>query len=138
MRDARILKHGLNEYRLLPTFEVLDVFEDRHGSLMQHLMNLVSGTAKVSERATLIMEAAKASGDGTSWKHEAVRRMMFDLGVASEELVTLEIDLCDALLYTPEQYTRKKAAQAEAMQAQDQMATILGGFVPATAPPSPS
>ena len=138
MRDARILKHGLNEYRLLPTFEVLDVFEDRHGSLIQHTMNLLSGTAKVSERATLIMEAAKAGGSGANWKHEAVRKMLFDLGVASEEQVALEVDLCQALLYTPEQYAAKKAEQAEAMKAQDQMATILGGFDPVTAPPSPS
>lgn len=138
MRDARILKHGLAEYRLLPTFEVLDNFEARHGSLMQHLMNLVSGQATVSQRATLIMEAAKASGDGAAWKHEAVRKMLFELGVASEELVAMEIDLCDALLYTPEQYQAKKAQRTEAEKAQAEVASLLGGFGPAFAPPPQS
>jgi hypothetical protein len=138
MRDARILKHGLEEYRLLPTFEVLDNFEARHGSLMQHLLNLVSGSATVAQRATLIMEAAKASGDGANWKHEAVRKMMFELGVASEQLVALEIDLCDALLYTPEQYQAKKAQRAEAEKVQKEMEKLLDGFGPVSAPPPPS
>jgi len=139
MRDARILKHGGREYQLLPTFEVLDNFETRHGSLIQHLMNLVNGTATVHQRATLIMEAARAGFVGEfNWKHEAVRKMLFELGVASDDLVLLETDICEALLYTPEQYIAKKAQRAEAQKAQDQMAAILGGFDPATAPLSPS
>ena len=141
MRDAVIVRVGGADYRLLPTFAVVDAFEDRHGSLMAHLQRIVDVSATLTQRGTLLLEAMRAAykDEGKNpdrLELQAMKQRMFEAGMWSDDLVRAEIDLCERLLYTPEQYLEKKAQRARAEA--DVLAAMaqLDAFAPSTEQPS--
>lgn len=139
MRDAITITLGAAEYRLLPTFSVVDTFEDRHGSLMSHFQRLMDLSATLHQRAFLILEAMKAAQrdegkDTDRFQLSAVKERMFEAGMWSDDLIRVEADLCERLLYTPEQYLAKKTQRAEAQKAAMEAMGHLSGFEPFTEP----
>ena len=142
MRDPVFLTLGGKEYSLLPTFAVLDAFETRHGSLITHLERLVQGAVPLRQRAYLVLEAARAAhkdaGQEFKWLLDGVAERMFDNGVADEDQMTREIELCERLLWTPEQYLRKKAEREKAEAEQAKMADLLNALSPSSEPPPSS
>lgn len=143
MRDTITITLGGAEYRLLPAFSVADAFEDRHGSLMAHLQRLIELSATLSQRGFLILSAMKAAGreegkDMDNFQLVAVKERMFDAGMWSDDLIRVELDLCERLLYTPEQYQEKKAQRAEAQKAAMAAMGHLSGFDSFSEPPPQS
>lgn len=137
MRDAVTVKLGGADYRLLPTFAVVDAFEDRHGSLMGHLHRYMDLTATLPQRATLLLEAIRAGylDEGKSpdrLQMDGIKKVMFEAGYWSDELIRAEIELCERLLYTPEQYTAKKTAREKEHQAQMEAMDLLSAFAPSS------
>jgi len=140
MRERVTIRLGGRDYDMLPSFGVLEAFEDRHGSIAAHLARLVEMTAPLSTRAFLVLRALEAGSAGTGdgkmlpWGFEAVKLAMFEAGLWHESLVNTEIALVERLLYTPEQYTAKKALAAEMAAAQkkaaDAIASSLGTGLP--------
>jgi hypothetical protein len=130
MRDSVMLAFGRREYPLLPTFGVMDAFEDRCGALTSHLLNLTSGTATLRVRATLVYHAMRAGrlqegGSAGDMSIQATMEAMYELGAADNDLMLKEVELIERLLYTPEQYQAKKEAREKAEAAQKMMADLL-------------
>ena len=118
MRDRVTMKLGARECLLLPAFEVLDAFEDRFYGLLEHLEKLMQGRATIHARGFLVLQGLKAHDPTVDWDYEQVMKMLFDRGIWHEELVKEEAEFIERLLYTPEQYQKKKeerAAEAQAM-----------------------
>lgn len=143
MRERVAVTLGGRERSLLPTFGVLEAFEDRCGSIAAHLARITDLTATLNARAWLVMKALEADGanarvvDGQSLPFEigAVKQLMFEAGLWHESLVNAEIELIERLLYTPEQYTEKKVLAAA--MAADQ-ANILAGITSFSGSPLPT
>lgn len=127
MRDRVMITLGGAEHPLLPAFEVLDVFEERVCGILDHLNNLTNGTARLRDRAMLVMLAANAAADG-DWKLDATMQRMFEAGLWHQDLLLREIELVEKLLYTPEQYAAKKAARAEDQQTLESMFDDISSF----------
>lgn len=118
MRDTVMIKLGGSEYPLLPAFEVADQFEDRTKTgILEHLSRLSSGTALMRDRAVLVMLAAQAADKDSRWDLDATMKRMFEAGIWDTDQVMIEIELVEKLLYTPEQYLRKKEERAEEIEA---------------------
>ncbi len=139
MRDAVTVRLGGADYRLLPTFAVADAFEDRHGSLMAHLQRLVDLSATMNQRGTLLLEAMRAAyvDEGKSpdrLELSAMKQRIFDAGMWSEAMLQAEFELCERLLYTPEQYLEKKAMREQQAEASAQLAAMMEDFAPSSEP----
>lgn len=122
MRDRVTIAFGRKEYPLLPTFGVMDEFEDRCGALTSHLLSLTSGTATLRNRATLVFlgmkEARTADGDSASaMSIQSTMQAMWEIGAADNDLLLKEVEFIERLLYTPEQYRAKKEARERAEEA---------------------
>lgn len=133
MRDRVFAKFSRQEYPLLPTFGVMDAFEDRCGALTAHLLALTNGTATLRSRATLVflaMKAAREADGGLSVDMSVQNTMeaMFEAGAADNELMLKEVELIERLLYTPAQYQAKKEARERQEAAQIEMENILSAF----------
>lgn len=113
MRGIVNMKLGGREVALLPSFEVADAFEERHGSLMAHLEALTQGRATLNPRAFLVWKAACAGDPAVEWQIGTIKERMFDRGYWNEDIVILEAELIERLLYTPEQYLEKKELRAK-------------------------
>lgn len=142
MRDRVTLTFGRREYRLLPAFSVQDGFEDRCGALTGHLINLVSGTATLRARGTLVylgMKAAmEADGEGTSaLTIQSVMESMWEAGSADNSLLLKEQEFIERLLYTPEQYAAKKAEREKAEAAQKVIEDLLSASPDYSGSPPP-
>lgn len=125
MRDLISITLRGREYSLLPSFGALSNFEDRHGSIAAHYSALVGLTATVSARSWLVLQGLQAfraetppEGRSFDFTQTSVAEALFEGGLWHEAAVQVEIDLVEALLYTPEQYLAKKAART-AIQALD-------------------
>lgn len=132
MRERMQVRFGRQEYSLLPSFSVIDQFEDRCGALTAHLLNLVQGTASLKQRATLMHLAFVAAlrEDDQDTRDATIQSMMqamFDEGVADDDRMAMEVELCERLLYTPEQYLAKKAKREAAQKAEEEMQALLRG-----------
>lgn len=112
MRDAVKYRMGGKDYDLLPTFGVVDAFEDRHYSLFEHLERLSQGSATLHARAFLILQGLKAASPDTKWDFGTLMERMFDQGYWHEDVVLQEIEFIEKLIYTPEQYVAKKEQRA--------------------------
>lgn len=133
MRDRVKMKLGAKEQLLLPAFEVVDAFEDRFGSLLEHLEKLMNGRATIQARGFLVWEGLKANDPTVSWDYEQVMRSMFDRGLWHNDLVMEEAEFIERMLYTPEQYQKKKEereAEAEAAKklVDQDLSSFLGGL----------
>lgn len=126
MRDAVKLKLGGREVSLLPTFAVVDAFEDQFDGLVNHLDQLITGKAKLQVRAFLLLEGLKAANPDVDWKFDTVKERMFDMGLWHEDLVTKESEFIQRLMFTPEQYAQKKAERED--DAQKTLDEIMGAF----------
>jgi hypothetical protein len=134
---------GGREYPLLPTFGVYETFEDRFGSLMRHLINLQDFTATLKARSYLVFLAIKADREDTgqdtellSW--EATHKAMWEAGPAVGHVPAKEVELIERLLYSPEQYLRKKEEEAAMQKANEQVERLIAGLNESSATPSPS
>lgn len=112
MRQDVFLKLGAKEHALRPAFSVVDAFETKFGSVLEHLENLMQGRATIHARGLLVFEGLKAGNPDVDWDLETVKERMFDEGYWHESLVMKEAEFVERLLYTPEQYTAKKAERA--------------------------
>lgn len=135
MRKSIQITLGGQDYDLLPSFAVADAFEDRFGSLAAHIQKLIDLSAPMNQRAYLIMQALKAAQPEEPWALDAVKKTMFERGYWHEDLVRIECDLIEQLLYTPEQYQEKKARRQEAAAQEAELARILSGFDPSSPMP---
>lgn len=106
------MRLGGKEYSLLPTFAVVDNFEDRHYGLLEHLDRLTSGRATIHARSYLILQGLKAGSPEVDWDMSAVMERLFDMGYWDESVVVKEAEFIERLLYTPEQYIAKKEQRA--------------------------
>lgn len=144
MRDRVTLVFGRREYALLPAFGVQSDFEDRCGSLTAHLINLVSGTATLKTRATLLYFGTRyalvADGQATSaLTVQSVMEAMWDEGSGDNDLLLKEHEFIERLLYTPEQYKAKKEDRERteaAMKAMDLFQTASPDFSASLQPSS--
>ena len=135
MRDLITIKLRGRDYSLLPSFAVLSNFEDRHGSIATHYSGLVGLTATLAARSWLVLQALQAfrsdapsEGRSFGFTQDVVAESIFEAGLWHDQTVQVEINLVEALLYTPEQYQAKKAERAAAAVAQtdvmDSMAAL--------------
>lgn len=121
---------GGQDYDLLPTFAVADAFEDRYGSLAAHIQKLVDVSAPINQRAYLLLLALKAGHPGEPWALDSIKKTMFERGYWHEELVLIECELVERLLYTPEQYLEKKEKRRKAAEQEAEIARMMAGFDP--------
>lgn len=133
MRDRVMMAFGGQELPLLPTFGVMDSFEDRCGALTGHLLSLTSGTATLKVRATLVFLAMKAGreADGGSSADMSVNNTMlamWEAGAADNDLMLKEVELIERLLFTPEQYAAKKAERERIEAAQQMIEDLTNAF----------
>lgn len=144
MRDRVIIEFGGGQRTsLLPAFGVMDQFEDMCGALTAHLLNLVQGTATLKTRATLVFLAMKAAAgeDGNSTSGMSVKNAMeamWELGAADNDLMLLEQELIERLLYTPAQFQAKKEQREKDEKAQQMAMDMMGaspGFSGSPPPP---
>lgn len=112
MRDAVKLRLGGKEHSLLPTFGVVDAFEDRHYGLLDHLDRLMNGRATIHARAFLILQGLKAGAPEVNWDFATVMERLWEQGYWDESVVMTEGEFIERLLYTPEQYLAKKEQRA--------------------------
>jgi len=112
MREAVKMKLGSKEYSLLPTFGVVDAFEDRHYGLLEHLERLMGGKATIHARAFLILQGLKAGSPDVQWDMSAVMERLFEQGYWHEDVVLVEAEFIERMLYTPEQFIAKKEQRA--------------------------
>lgn len=110
---------------LRPAFSVVDAFEDRFGGLVAHLEALYDGRATIQARGLLILEGLKAQEPEKKWTLDRVKESLFEAGLWHEEQVNIEAEFIQRLLYTPEQYTKKKAKEEAERQAMEEMAQML-------------
>lgn len=116
MRETVFITLGGQERPLKPAYAVFDAFESRHGGLLDFLRSLSEGTAPLEARAFLICEGLKAADASVAWKIDAVKQRMFEEGAWHIDLISKEVEFIERLMYTPEQYTRKKEAEKAAAQ----------------------
>lgn len=131
MRDRVFITFGRRKHALLPTFGVQDGFEDRCGALTAHLISLVSGTATLRTRATLVYFGMKAALEDdreptAGLTVASVMESMWELGSADNDLLLKEQELIERLLYTPEQYQAKKEARERQEAAQEELQKLMG------------
>lgn len=112
MRKAVKMKLGGKAYSLLPTFAVAEAFEERFYGLLDHLERLMAGKASIHARAFLVQQGLIATDDSIEWDHSTVMERLFERGYWDESQVLLECEFIERLLYTPKQYTEKKALRA--------------------------
>jgi hypothetical protein len=112
MRDRVKMRLGGKEYDLLPSFGVVDRFEDRYYGLLDHLERLMQGKAVIQARAFLILEGLKAADPNKPWDFETVMERLFEAGYWHEDVVMKEAEFVERLIYTPEQYLAKKEERA--------------------------
>lgn len=133
MRDRVTITLGGQEYPLLPTFSVLDQFEDKHGSILAHLVNMMNLVAPLKARSYLVFLAMKAAreddgGDTSKLRHTATAEAMFEAGIGDEGLIQIETELIERLIYTPEQYAAKKEQREKEAMAQKEAMALLSAF----------
>lgn len=128
MRGRVHMKLGAREIPLLPSFEVTDKFESKHGGVLHFIERLANGHASLDERAYMIWLGAKAGDPETDWKFDRVKEAIWENGHWSSEQVHKEIEFIEALAYTPEQMLRKKAERAAAAEAQAKIDAMMQGL----------
>lgn len=142
MRDRVLVTLGGREYALLPTFGVYEQFEDRFGSLMQHLLKMNEFSATLKCRSYLVFLAMVAAKEDDGQDHdltwESVHRSMWEAGPAVGAVPKAEVELIERLLYTPEQYLRKKEEETAATKAAEEVERLIAGLKASSDSPSPS
>jgi len=138
MRDSINMAMGGTDYPLRPTFEVVDQFEARFGGLFEHLAALAEGRAPLEQRAFLIYQGLVAADASRKWDMEAVKKRIWENGHWHVDQVRVESDFIERLIYTPEQYRRKKereeAEKAEAEAALQAEISRLSSETPSEPP----
>lgn len=113
MRDRVKINLGAGEHALLPAFDVVDAFEDRYYSLLEHLQKLMEGQAIIHARSYLILLGLQSGNPDVKWDQVTVMERMFERGYWDQSLVFIEQEFIERLLYTPEQYLAKKQERAD-------------------------
>jgi hypothetical protein len=139
------MRFGRREYPMLPTFGVLEEFEDRCGSIAAHYGALAALTATLEARAFLVWLALKAGAAGEQtddregeFTLDAVRTALFERGLWHASTVAAETELIERLMWTPEQFLEKKAERARVAEDEAALATLLGLGASSSSSPSPA
>ncbi|MEY8099586.1 hypothetical protein AB9F29_19580 [Falsihalocynthiibacter sp. S25ZX9] len=116
MRGRVHIEFGGRDHSLLPTYEVAEQFEARHGGIVDHYEKLNNGSAPMQVRAYLILLALKQGEGGDKFTLQGVMKAMFEFGLWHGDLVRKENELIEGLIYTPEQLLAKKEEEKAAMK----------------------